>query len=157
MTTFIYILGVIIIIVGIMFCVLPIIPGQILAYGALLLKYFAIGKPSYSLTFLIVMGALALIITLLDYILPSWIVKKSGGSKYGSWGAFIGTIAGIIFTPIGMLLGMFLGAVIGELIHEKNTNKAVSVGLMTFVGFFLSTGIKLLYAVACLWLLFVNI
>jgi uncharacterized protein YqgC (DUF456 family) len=157
MATFIYILGVIIIIVGIMFCVLPVVPGQILAYGALLLKYFAIGEPSYSLTFLIIMGVLVLIVTLLDYILPSWIVKKAGGSKYGSWGAFIGTIAGIILTPIGMLFGMFLGAVIGEWICQKNTNRAVAVGLMTFVGFFLSTGIKLLYAVACLWLLFVNI
>ncbi|MDR2907987.1 MAG: DUF456 domain-containing protein, partial [Bacteroidales bacterium] len=61
---------------------------------------------------------------------------------------------GLIFTPIGMLLGMFLGAFIGEMMVNNDTRKALRVSAMTFVGFLLSTGLKLMYVGICFWYFF---
>jgi uncharacterized protein YqgC (DUF456 family) len=145
----------VLLLVGLIFCVLPVIPGQVLAFVAILLKYFTMAKDEYSLGFLLIMGALVVVVTILDFVIPSWLVKKGGGTKYGSRGALIGTLIGLIFTPIGMLLGMFLGAFLGELIHDSNdAGKAFKMGLITFAGFFLSTGMKLFYSIACIFFFF---
>lgn len=90
----------------------------------------------------------------LDYIIPSWLIRKTGGSKYGSNGALIGMIVGIFFTPIGMLLGMFLGALIGELLHNDNLGRSIGVACISFLGFLLSTGIKFIYCIVVTWYFF---
>ena len=92
----------------------------------------------------------------MDYVAPVWIVKKSGGSKYGTRGALIGMVVGILFTPVGMLLGMLLGAFIGEMINNSDDiGRALRISAMSFFGFLLSTGLKLVYAFACVWGYFV--
>jgi uncharacterized protein YqgC (DUF456 family) len=53
-----------------------------------------------------------------------------------------------------MLLGMFLGAFIGEMMVNNDTRKALRVSAMTFVGFLLSTGLKLMYVGICFWYFF---
>jgi uncharacterized protein YqgC (DUF456 family) len=63
-------------------------------------------------------------------------------------------VAGIVFTPIGMLLGMFLGALIGELLHSNDVGRAVGVACWSFVGFLLSTGVKCIYCMAAAWQFF---
>ncbi len=155
MSIWLDIVGVLILVVGLIFCVLPVIPGQVLAYGALVLRYFCDKTidDSFS-TVMIVLLVLMIVVSILDYVIPSWLVRVSGGSKYGSRGALIGTFAGLVFTPIGMLLGMFLGAFIGEMIANDNASKALRVSAMTFVGFLLSTGLKLTYAGVCFWYFF---
>ena len=151
------IIGIVLLIIGIIFCMLPVIPGQVIAFGALVLKYFY--ETNRSDTFSVVMIALLLalvVVTILDYVAPVWVVKKSGGSKHGSRGALIGMIVGIVLTPIGMLLGMFLGAFFGEmLVNSNNVGRALRIAAMTFLGFLLSTGLKLIYAFVCVWVFFV--
>ena len=156
MNLWLEILGVVLLIGGIIFCVLPVVPGQVLAFGALLLKYLCETTRSQAFTTAIIILAVALIVvTILDYLAPAWAVKKAGGSKNGSRGALIGTFVGIILTPIGMLLGMFLGAFIGEMITDSSdAGRALRVSAMTFLGFLLSTGLKLLYAFVCVWFFF---
>ncbi len=155
MNIWLEILGVLILVIGLIFCVLPIIPGQALAYGALVLKYFCDKTidESFSTTMIVLLVAM-IVVSILDYVIPSWLVRVGGGSKYGSRGALIGTFVGLIFTPIGMLLGMFLGAFIGEMMVNNHTQKALRVSAMTFVGFLLSTGLKLTYAGVCFWYFF---
>ncbi|MCL2682424.1 MAG: DUF456 domain-containing protein [Bacteroidales bacterium] len=156
MSIWLEILGIILLIIGTIFCVLPVIPGQVLTFGALVLKYFY--STNQSEAFSIIMLALLVVliaVTILDYVVPAWVVRKKGGSKYGSWGAFIGMIAGIFFTPIGMILGMMLGAFIGEMMaNSDDTERAFKISLMTFLGFLLSVGLKLTYAIACWWFFF---
>jgi uncharacterized protein YqgC (DUF456 family) len=95
-------------------------------------------------TFLMVMAALAIIVTVLDYIIPVWGTQKFGGSKAGMWGATIGIFAGIFFfPPVGIIIGPFLGAVLGEVIAGKEAVPALKAGLGSFIGFLLSTGLKL--------------
>lgn len=136
-------LAIILIIVGILGCVLPIIPGPPISFGGILvLHYTRFGD--FTFEFLVLMGFLALGVTILDYIVPVWGTKKLGGSKYGIWGATIGLVLGIFFfPPIGIIIGPFLGALVGELIKENNSNKAFKAALGSLVGFLLGIGMKL--------------
>jgi uncharacterized protein YqgC (DUF456 family) len=156
MSIWLEISGIILLAIGAIFCVLPIIPGQVLTFGAVVLKYFCkTNLNDGSQTILLILLSALVVVTILDYIAPVWIVKKGGGSKYVTWGAFVGMLVGIVFTPIGMLVGMFLGAFIGEMIKNSNdVGGALKISMMTFLGFLLSVGLKLTYAGVCVWFYF---
>lgn len=132
---------------GILGSVFPILPGPPLSFFALLLlNLSAFG--SFSFTFLLIAGAIAAILTVLDYILPSWIVNRFGGSKQGVTGSMIGLIAGSILLPfIGIVIGPFIGAFIGELLAQNDVRIALKAAVMTFAGFLISTGLKLGYTI----------
>jgi uncharacterized protein YqgC (DUF456 family) len=151
----ILIIGLLMLVVAFLGCFVPVLPGPTIAYAALLVRYFfSESSAPYSLALLIVMGGVMLVVVLLDYIIPSWITLKAGGSKYGARGALIGTIAGIFFTPIGMLLGMFMGALIGELLHNSDGGRALGIACWSFVGFLLTVGIKCIYCIVAAWQFF---
>lgn len=132
---------------GILGSVVPILPGPPLSFFALILMNFS-GFSSFSFSFLLVAGTIAAILTILDYILPSWIVNRFGGSRQGVIGATIGLIVGSILLPIiGIILGPFIGAFIGEFIAQNDARLALKAAFMTFVGFLISTGLKLGYTI----------
>jgi len=96
------------------------------------------------------LGLFALIVQILDYIVPAWGTKKFGGSKYGTWGSIIGLIAGLFFLPalgpfgiITILGGPFLGALIGEKIAGRDSNTATRAAFGSFIGFLAGTFMKL--------------
>jgi len=100
------ILAGILMVVGILGCILPIIPGPPISFIGLLIMHFTkFGE--FTFEFLILMAALAIGITILDYVVPIMGTKKMGGTKYGVWGAGIGLILGLFFMPIGIILGPF--------------------------------------------------
>lgn len=137
------ILGIVFILAGIVGCILPVIPGPPLSWAGLLLLHWT-RFTQFSATFLLVMACLAIAVTVLDYIIPVWGTKKFGGSKAGMWGATIGIFAGIFFfPPVGIIVGPFIGAVLGEIIAGKESGPALKAGLGSFIGFLLSTGLKL--------------
>jgi len=115
MELFLIISGIILIIAGLIGCFLPIVPGPPLSYLGLLALHFSNDDGVFSIPFLIGFFILTAIITFLDYLIPSMGAKYVGASKYGTIGAFVGLILGIIifsasviFVPIGMILGTFL-------------------------------------------------
>jgi uncharacterized protein YqgC (DUF456 family) len=135
--------GIIMMILGLLGCVLPILPGPPLSYAGLLVLHFS-SYAQFSSDFLLLFGAVAVIVTVLDYVVPLWGTKKFGGSKAGVWGATIGLIAGILILPaIGIIVGPFAGAVIGELITGKKSNEAFRAGFGSFLGFLMGVGLKL--------------
>ena len=135
-------LGAFLIIGGIIGSFLPVIPGPPTGWLGLLCLHLT-DAIATNWTFLGITLAVAIVITVADYIIPAISTKKFGGSKYGVWGSTIGLIVGLVFTPIGMILGLFLGAFIGELIYDStNTPKALKAALGSVLGFFFSTGIK---------------
>jgi uncharacterized protein YqgC (DUF456 family) len=88
---------------------------------------------------LIIFTVLTVALSVFDYYAPIWGAKKFGGTKYGTWGATIGLLLGIFFTPIGMILGAFFGAFLGEIIGKANTNQALMSAIGSMIG--LITGI----------------
>lgn len=144
MDTFLIVLAVILLIVGIAGCILPFLPGPPLAYGSLLLLQFTSKKP-FSEEFLVIWAVVTLAVVLADYYIPIWGTKKFGGTKAGVWGATIGLVIGIFFfPPFGIIIGPFIGALVGELIKNSNdTNKAFRSAFGSFIGFIAGTVMKL--------------
>jgi uncharacterized protein YqgC (DUF456 family) len=88
----------------------------------------------------------AVVILILDYVIPAIGTKKFGGTKYGQWGSMAGVVIGIFLGPPGIIAGPFLGAILGELIGGKDMNFAIKSGIGSFLGFLAGTFIKLVYA-----------
>ena len=140
--------SVLIIIVGIAGCILPVIPGPPLTFaGVLVAQLTKFADLSFNTLFFL--GVLAVVVQVLDYIVPAWGAKKFGGSRAGVWGSVIGLIIGIFFLPlgpfgiVGILGGPFCGALVGEIMAGKKSDKAFRAAFGTFIGFVTGTLMKL--------------
>ncbi|MDE7134517.1 MAG: DUF456 domain-containing protein [Rikenellaceae bacterium] len=141
MDVFLIVLGLICVIVGLLGCLLPVLPGVTLSYVGLLLLHFS-DRVQFTAQQLIVWLVIVVIIQVLDYIVPMLGSKYSGGTRWGTWGCFIGTIAGLFFLPWGIIAGPFIGAVGGELLGGKNTGQALKSGFGSLMGFLFGTVAK---------------
>jgi len=148
--TFIAIAAIALGIVGIIGSVAPALPGPPLSWLGMLLLYIwgggtnGAGEPM-STTFLLVWLFIVGVVSLLDYVVPAYFTKLTGGSKYGGWGAIVGLIIGLIYPPVGMILGSLLGAFVAELLFAgKNAADSVKSAFGAFLGFLFGTGLKLI-------------
>jgi uncharacterized protein YqgC (DUF456 family) len=136
------IVGVIVLILGFIGCFLPVLPGPPLAYISLLLMQMGPEKP-FTTRFLLLVGAIVLLVTILDYMIPAWGTKKWGGSRYGMAGAIAGIFVGIfVLPPVGFFIFPLLGAIVGEILSGANTKKAFRSAFGTMIGLLLGTIIK---------------
>ena len=148
-------------IIGIAGSILPGLPGtQVSWFGLLMLYIWGSGTNAageeMSLRTLIVWGVMVAIVSVVDYVVPMWFTKVTGGSKYAERGAMAGLILGIIFTPVGMILGSFLGAFLAELYYNRQgAAQALKAAVGSFLGFITGTGLKTIVAVLILWKIFV--
>jgi uncharacterized protein YqgC (DUF456 family) len=139
-------------IAGMVGCILPVVPGPILSFAALLLLSWIKNWQIFSQTFLIVMGILTALLLILDYVAPALGAKKYGASGYGLWGSAIGMIIGIFFIPPwGMIVGAFVGALVGELASGKSGRKALRAGWGILIGNILGIGLKLAFTAVVLF------
>lgn len=150
------VLAVILGVVGIIGSIVPGLPGPPISWIGLLLAFFgrriAESDNQITLTCLLIWLAITLIVTVLDYVIPSKFTRLAGGSKAGSWGAMIGLLVGIIFTYIGMIAGCFLGALIGELAFgKKEFGASCKSALGAFAGVMAGTGLKLITTVTMMF------
>ena len=142
--------------VGLVGAVVPGIAGTPFSFLALLTLSFVRGI-DYSTKFLLIMGLIGAVVFALDYVVPIWGTKKLGGTKAGVRGSTIGLFLGLFITfvfPVGfiaVLLGPFIGAYIGEKSAGTEDHKAWRAAFGSFVGFLLGTGIKTIYACACIF------
>ncbi len=139
--------------VGFIGCLVPLIPGPPLSFIGLLFLQ-AKEVPAFTLKFMLVWLGITVVVTAADYFIPILGTKKLGGTRYGVWGCTIGLIAGFWFGPFGIILGPFVGAFIGELIGNASSRHAFRAALGSFVGFLLSTLLKLTASVMMIWYFF---
>ena len=152
MDVVIIVIGLILALAGMLGCILPIIPGPIFSFLALILLSWIKNWQVFSQPFLIVMGALTAILMILDYIAPALGAKKFGASKRGIWGSAIGMIIGIFFIPPwGIIVGAFIGALIGELLTGKSGKNALRAGWGILIGNVLGVGLKLAFTTIVLF------
>jgi uncharacterized protein YqgC (DUF456 family) len=159
------VLGAICLLLGLIGCVAPVLPGVPLAYVGLLLLHFT-ERVDFSWQFLTLWAVITIVIQVLDFVIPAWGTKKFGGTKWGVWGSTIGLFVGLFMGPMGIIIGPFVGAVLGELIYfnrhpqttmnpieqplnntqqPKNTNfnRALRAGFGSFIGLLTGTILKL--------------
>ncbi|MFH1000215.1 MAG: DUF456 domain-containing protein [Bacteroidota bacterium] len=157
MDLFLSVLAIILLLVGIAGAILPIIPGPLMSFLGLVSLFISSHEPLTN-KFMFIWAALAIGITLIDYIVPVLGTKKMGGSKKGVYGSTIGLIFGLLFLgPLGILIGAFGGAVIGELIDGKEFNSALKAGFGSFAGFVAGTLLKLVYSIWAAYYIVINL
>ena len=136
------ILGIVLMILGIIGCLVPVLPGPPLSYlGLILLHLTRFGHFTYPT--LIIFGLVAVVVTIMDYIVPVWGTKRFGGSKYGIRGASVGLIIGFFLGPLGLIMGTLIGAFAGEMIFKDDISYAFKAGLGSLLSFLTGIGLKL--------------
>ena len=143
MTIFLLILAFLFLLIGIIGCIVPGLPGTPIAYAGLWIAQ-ATDQVDFSWQFLLIWGIVVVIISVLDYVVPAWGTKHYGGTKWGVWGSTIGVFVGLFFGAMGVIFGPLVGAVIGELISGKQLNDALKAGWGSFIGILFGTILKLI-------------
>lgn len=135
-------LSILLMIVGIIGCLVPVLPGPPLSFlGILTLQFTRFADVSTNL--LIILAVVAVVVSIFDFIVPVWGTRKFGGSKYGVRGATVGLIIGLFFGPPGIIIGPFIGAVVGEMIFKDDFGYAIKAGFGSLLGFMTGIGLKL--------------
>ena len=158
MDIFLLTIGFLFVMLGLIGSFLPVLPGPLTSWLGLLILYFTSIVPM-NYTFLGITLAIAILIWLLDYIIPAIGTKRFGGSTYGVYGTTIGLLIGLLSPiPFGVLIGAFLGAFIGEMLHDKkNTRRAFRASIGSLLGLITSATIKFTVAVVYAVLFFMKV
>ena len=138
---FLIVVGALCLLAGMAGCVLPVLPGPPISYVGLLLLHVT-DKVQFTTAQLLVWLLVVVVMQVLDYFIPMLGSKYFGGSKWGNWGCVVGTLAGLLFLPWGIIFGPFLGAVVGELLGNKEFSQALRSGVGSLVGFLAGTLLK---------------
>ena len=144
------VIGILLIIIGLIGSFVPVIPGPITAWVALLIlhqtSFVSPDFPFLATTFSVAIG-----VFILDYFLPIIGAKKIGGTKSGIIGATLGLLIGLIFMgPLGIFLGTFCGALVGELVYNPNDKRtALKAAKGSLIGFL--TGVFLKFSVTVIF------
>jgi len=139
---------VVLIVLGIISCIAPPLPGPLVSYGALWTYSFIPEVESLSTTTFIIWGVLVALVLAADFFAPVLATKKFGGTKWGIWGGAIGAIVGLFIGPYGLILGPLLGAIIGDLLGGNRIKAALKSGIGNFIGFVIATLLKVFVSVA---------
>lgn len=135
-------------------CVLPIIPGPILAFCAIVLWKFSLSDNRISY---IVLG-ICLLLTVFAQFLDWWLPIKYTPSKSGAWGAFVGVFVGaiisIVFPPIA-LFAIFLSPLAFAFAFDFLAGGTFDKALKTGAGAFLGTIIAVFAKLAVIFAMFI--
>ena len=137
------ILAVLLGLAGLIGCVAPVLPGPPVSWAGLLVLYLAGG--AMEPRFLFIWLAVTVAVTLLDYLVPAWFTRATGGSRAAGRGSLAGLLIGLFFfPPWGMVTGAFFGALLAEiLVNGKEPGESLRPALGSFLGFLFGTFLKL--------------
>ncbi len=147
-------LAVVLAIVGIIGCFVPVIPGPPISFLGVLAAFF-VSYCDFSLSILLILGAIMIVVTVLDFLVPSWATKKFGGSKWGSRGCAIGMLVSLLGLQWwAIFIAPFFGAFIGEILYLKkqnltysgNAKKVWKASFGAFLGMICGIIIKLMFS-----------
>ena len=136
-------------------CLLPIIPGPPIAYGAVLLMDWAggwtYGPKAHALILLAIVA-----VTILDFVVPTAGAKRYGASKTGIRMSIVGMLIGLIwFPPFGLLLGAGIGAFTGEIMNGTREKEALMAAWGVLIGTIAGIVLKLMVVVGLgVWITF---
>lgn len=120
--------------VGVVGTLIPAIPGIPLIWLAML-GYGALeGFERVGANYLLITLAVVLAAQVAEHYARALGARRFGAGRAGTWGAVLGSIAGLFFLPLGLVLGPFLGALLFELLAGRPTEEAVRAGFGGLVG-----------------------
>lgn len=166
MDIFLIVLWSLLCILAIIGSILPVLPGPLLGYIALILLQLTSGHP-FGWIFFVVWGAIIILLNILDYTIPARGTKKFGGTKWGVRGSNIGLVIavlvfpllGIVIGPFGiiwLIAGPFLWAYLGEKYGGKEHQHALRSARWSFIGFLTGSVLKLVVSCIIAGYFFIN-
>ncbi len=134
--------------VGLLGVIIPIIPGLPLIWLTVLGYAMLTDFQSISREFLLSSAVLVVVITIFQHLFSVYGAKRYGASRWGTFGAFVGMVAGLFLGSIaGLIIGPLIGAVVFELLVGKSFGDSLKAGFGTFVGFLVGTIMHLIASV----------
>lgn len=148
--TLLYLLAAALVVIGLVGTVLPALPGLPLVFAGLVLAAWIGDFQQVGIATLAVLGVLTALSFAVDFWATAHGARRVGASRKAMVGAVLGTFAGLLFMPVGLLVGPFVGALAGELLHGRKVRQAARVGFGTWLGIVLAVVLKLGLALAML-------
>ena len=93
------VLGSILLVLAFIGCVVPVVPGPLLAFAGLLCARGIAPHDTPSMRTLVVALAFVVVVIVLDYVVPALGARKFNCGKMGVFGCVVGTIVGLFFMP----------------------------------------------------------
>ncbi|HXF46288.1 MAG TPA: DUF456 family protein [Burkholderiaceae bacterium] len=143
MDTLLWLVAAALIGLGVAGVVLPALPGIAFVYGGIVLGAWIGDFQRVGVGTLVVLGVLAAIGMVVDYVATTIAAQRAGASKQGLIGAALGTVAGVFTGLVGLVFMPLAGAAIGEYLARRDALRAGKVGLATWFGLVLGTVAKL--------------
>ena len=142
MSILLWIVGVLLVVVGIAGIIFPALPGHVLIFAGLALAAWADDFTRVSGWTLALIGAIGALSYTVDFAAAALGAKHVGANPRAVVGAGLGTLLGIPFGLPGVLLGPLAGAVLGELSVHRQWKRAAGVGVAAWIGFLIGTVVK---------------
>ena len=142
MSTALWVLSVLLILVGVAGTVLPALPGAPLVFAGVLLAAWIDGFARISGWTVAVVGVLALAAFAADFLAGLLGAKRAGASRLAIVGAAVGTVAGVVTGLWGLLFMPLVGAAVGQFMSDQDAVRAGRVGVATWVGLLVGTVAK---------------
>lgn len=134
--------------VGLIGCVLPVLPGTTLILLAALLHRLLIPS-DISWLMILWIGVAWLISIAADFVGTIIGTRMFGGGKWGMAGATGGALVGMFISLPALLIGTFIGAAAAEkFVAKKSGHASLKAGVGATIGFLLSTVARVGCAVA---------
>jgi uncharacterized protein len=160
MTVLLWIVGSLLVAVGIAGIIFPALPGTVLIFAGLLLVAWADAFTRVGVWTLVIIGVIGALSYTVDFVAAALGAKHVGASRQAVIGAALGTLLGIPFGLPGVIFGPLVGAVAGEYSAHRRLGRATNVGLAAWIGFLIGTAVKValafsmiaIFLVAMFWL-----
>ena len=146
MNVLLWVLGIVLVVVGLVGIILPALPGTILIFAGLAIAAWADGFSRVGIATLVVIGVIAAASYGVDFVAAALGVKRLGASPRAMVGAGLGTLLGLFLGLPGLVLGPFLGAMLGEFSANRDFARAGRAGLAAWLGFAIGAVVKVALA-----------
>lgn len=142
------VISVIIMIVGLLGVLVPFLPGLPLAFSGVFLLALITDFNLISPWILVILGVLALLSVLVDYLSGIIGARWGKASVWGTVGAITGLIAGIVtFGPIGLILGPAVGVLVFEFVAKRDKEHALRAAKSTLASSLLGIAVNAILAI----------
>jgi uncharacterized protein len=136
-------------IAGLVGCVLPILPGHLIILIAAIAHRLMLQENSglqwWSFAILALLMAISQTFETLSGAAGT---KWFGGTRWGAFGAVIGSLIGFFFMPFGLLLGPLVGSFLFEIAFARKHAKPAAIsGVGSVVGVLAGMGFKFVVGV----------
>lgn len=136
---------------------LPVIPGTPIIFIAAVAHRLYFGPHGADIWVLVLIGILAALAFVLDYIAGMVGARKMGATWRGVLGAVLGGLVGLLFSIPGILFGPFVGAVACEMLGGREFKPAAKAGFGATLGLVIGAVGKLALCFTMIILFVVNV